>query len=186
MKKIKSFLIKTVISFFGSGFSKIAPGTCGSLATIPLIIVLSILYTKYNINFAIAFPIFTICLFFVGWYCSYLYMKETNNNDDPQEIVIDEVVGQLISFILTFVVLFFIDIENMQTDFMASKMFVTIAYIVMPFVLFRIYDIKKPLLVGYFDKNYKNAFGTMIDDVVAGIYAGLTDALIIFILSFII
>ena len=105
-------------------------------------------------------------------------MKITSKNDDPQEIVIDEVVGQLLAFVLSFS---FLLLSNDNGILLNGNGFRLTFFVVMPFVLFRFFDITKPSLVGYFDR-IKNAFGVMMDDVIAGIFAGLTNSLIIFIL----
>ena len=105
-------------------------------------------------------------------------MKITSKNDDPQEIVIDEVVGQLLAFVLSFS---FLLLPNDNSSLLNNSGFKITFFVVMPFVLFRFFDITKPSLVGYFDR-IKNAFGVMMDDVVAGVFAGLSNSLIIFVL----
>ena len=67
-----------------------------------------------------------------------------NENKDPKEVVIDEFIGQSIPIYLYF------------------------------FILFRFFDIKKPFPVSFFDKKFKNSFGVIIDDVVAGLYVVFT------------
>ena len=54
----------------------------------------------------------------------------------------------------------------------------TFLYYIYIFILFRFFDIKKPFPISYFDKNQKNSFGVIMDDVMAGLYVVLT--LIIF------
>jgi phosphatidylglycerophosphatase A len=176
----KKFFLKMITTFFGVGTSRVAPGTCGSLAAV--LVWWLLLYTKpsllnqYLISF---FCVLILVLTAVGWGASYLYMKEINNNDDPQEIVIDEVVGQLISYFLTSVLVAVIG-HALKIDVTKHIKFLGFVLTILPFLLFRFYDIKKPLLVGYFDKNFKNAFGVMADDVVGGIFAGLTGGFITF------
>ena len=94
------------------------------------------------------------------------YIKD-NTDKDPKEIVIDEVIGQSIP-------IYMYEIAHGTTkDFNESILFYL--YI---FILFRFFDIKKPFPVSFFDKKFKNSFGVIIDDVVAGLYVVLT--LIIF------
>ena len=177
--KIVFFIVKTVVTFFGSGLSKLAPGTCGSLATYILIVGLCSLVVKYKLPPILFISFCIIFIFLLGLLFSYYYMRITSKNDDPQEIVIDEVVGQLLSFSLSFVSLLLPN-ENKNIILLNNSFKITF-FIVMPFVLFRFFDITKPSLVGYFDR-IKNAFGVMMDDVIAGVFAGLTNSLIIFIL----
>ena len=171
-------MVKTVATFFGSGLSKIAPGTCGSLATYILIVGLCGLVVKYKFSPVLFISICIILIFLLGLLSSYYYMKITSKNDDPQEIVIDEVVGQLLAFVLSFS---FLLLPNDNSSLLNSSGFKITFFVVMPFVLFRFFDITKPSLVGYFDR-IKNAFGVMMDDVVAGVFAGLSNSLIIFVL----
>jgi phosphatidylglycerophosphatase A len=174
----KRFFLKMITTFFGVGTSRVAPGTCGSLAGVFIWWLLwytkPFLLSQYPTSF---FCILIAMLTAVGWGTSYLYMKEINNNDDPQEIVIDEVVGQLISY---FLISFLVAVigHTLKIDATKHVKFLGFVLAILPFLLFRFYDIKKPLLVGYFDKNFKNAFGVMADDVVAGIFAGLTGGFI--------
>ena len=90
-------------------------------------------------------------------------MKHEFKEIDASEIVIDEVVGQTIPILM---------IEYIT--FLQSNTFGGAFHLyVVSFFLFRFFDIFKPFLIGYFDKNYKNSFGIMFDDVLAGIYTSL-------------
>lgn len=179
MKSINMFFLKMLVSFFGVGFVKTAPGTMGSLATIPLIFLFGIITKNYNFNPIVFFSVAILVIFIIGWISSYFYMKAINNNNDPQEIVIDEVVGQLLSFILSFSFLLFIK-DIASVNLVKNVYFLIFAYIVMPFLLFRFFDISKVLLTGFIDRNMKNALGVMLDDVIAGIYAGLLNSVFIY------
>ena len=94
------------------------------------------------------------------------YIKD-NENKDPKEVVIDEFLGQSIP-----IYLYEIAHENMKNS---SESFM---YYILIFILFRFFDIKKPFPINFFDKNFKNSFGVIFDDVIAGLYVILT--LIIF------
>ena len=74
-------------------------------------------------------------------------------------MVIDEVIGQSIPLYLYEVS------HNMPKDFNDALKF----YLII-FILFRFFDITKPFPVNYFDKNFKNSFGVIMDDVAAGLY----------------
>ena len=90
-----------------------------------------------------------------------------NENKDPREIVIDEVIGQAIPIYLY------------ETTHGATKSSEeAVLYYVYIFILFRFFDIKKPFPINIFDKKFKNSFGVIFDDVIAGLYVVLT--LIIF------
>ena len=86
---------------------------------------------------------------------------------DLEEQVIDEVIGQSIPICLY--EMLHVSSKNSQE---------TILIYLYIFILFRFFDIKKPFPVSYFDKKFKNSFGVIMDDVVAGLYVVLT--LIIF------
>jgi phosphatidylglycerophosphatase A len=81
-------------------------------------------------------------------------------NKDPRQIVIDEVLGQSMPLIL----LLYLN-QNNQLDIQIE------IYYVLSLVLFRFFDILKPFPVSYFDKNFKNYFGIIMDDIMAGIYS---------------
>ena len=90
-------------------------------------------------------------------------------NKDPRQIVIDEVLGQAIPLI--FIV------------YLSSNNLINIPveiYYLLSFVLFRFFDIVKPFPVSYFDKQHKNFFGIIMDDIMAGLYT----MIIIYLISF--
>ena len=97
-------------------------------------------------------------------------MKEVKR-EDPSEVVIDEVVGQMIAYTISLIPI--IINSNFQL-----KTCIFVPMLITPLILFRIFDISKPNLVGYIDNNMKNEYGVMLDDVVAGIYAGLANLLV--------
>ena len=98
--------------------------------------------------------------FYFTLYSEYFYKKFTNK--DPKEIVIDEFIGQSIPIYLYEVAH---DIPK-ETDQVLKFYFIM-------FILFRIFDIVKPYPVSYYDKNFKNSFGVIMDDVCAGLYVAL-------------
>ena len=99
-----------------------------------------------------------IVIFFVSLYAVNFFIKNLSNKD-PKEVVIDEFIGQSIPICLYEVS------HNTSKEFDQTFKF----YLVM-FVLFRIFDIVKPYPVSYYDKNFKNSFGVIMDDVAAGLY----------------
>ena len=89
------------------------------------------------------------------------------DNKDPKEVTIDEVIGQSIPIYL-YEIAHGTD-KNPQDS--------AIIYVCI-FILFRLFDIQKPFPINIFDQKFKNSFGVILDDVIAGLYVVLT--LIIF------
>ena len=142
----------------GLGKIKFMPGTMGSLAT------LFILYYLFHIiNISPNIILAGLILIFI--YSFYAISTHTKNsqNKDPSEIIIDEFLGQSIPIYLY-------EISHGTTK---SNDEVIIYYAIF-FILFRYFDIMKPFPVSFFDKNFKNSFGVIMDDICAGFYVVLT------------
>ena len=155
MIKIFNYLFVTC---FGIGSFRFAPGTVASLAT--TIFLFSLFHV---INLSNNIILITLLLIFIySFYAVSEYIKD-NENKDPKEVVIDEFIGQSIP-----IYLYEISHKTIK-DSQESALFYL--YI---FILFRYFDIKKPFPVSYFDKKFKNSFGVILDDVVAGLYVVLT------------
>ena len=88
---------------------------------------------------------------------------KNSKNKDPGEIVIDEFLGQSIPIYLY-------EISHGTT----KESDEAIIYYLLFFFLFRYFDIAKPFPVNFFDKNFKNSFGVIMDDICAGLYVVLT------------
>ena len=151
MKKI-NVLIST---FFGYGYLTRIPGTVASfVTTIFIYIAFEILnYTDLK---------FTLILFLILFFYSFYAVKDAESEfekKDPGQIVIDEVLGQAMPLIL----LLYLN----QTNQISLPIEV---YYIMSFFIFRFFDILKPFPVNYFDKNFKNYFGIIMDDIMAGLY----------------
>ena len=143
---------------FGLGKIKFMPGTFGSLATtIFLFYLLHILNVSSNIVL-----IGWIIIFIYSFYAVSAHTKD-NKNKDPREIIIDEFLGQSIPIYLY---------EISHGTAKESKE--AIIYYGLFFILFRYFDIMKPFPVNFFDKNFKNSFGVIMDDICAGLYVVLT------------
>tara|TARA_Y100001958_G_C21026164_1_gene400866 strand:+ start:47 stop:412 length:366 start_codon:yes stop_codon:yes gene_type:complete len=110
--------------------------------------------------------IFLLLVFFYSFYAVNDYIRD-NKNKDPQEVVIDEVIGQSIPIYLY-------EMAH-QTEKSFQEAILIYIYI---FILFRFFDIKKPFPINIIDKKFKNSFGVIFDDVIAGFYVVVT--LIIF------
>ena len=142
------------VTLFGIGKIKKIPGSIASLATT---LFLFILFHIINVdpNFVL---FLLIIIFFISLYAVNIFIKKLKNKD-PKEVVIDEFIGQSIPICLYEIAH---DIPK-ETDQILTFYFIM-------FVLFRIFDIAKPYPVSYYDKNFKNSFGVIMDDVCAGLY----------------
>jgi phosphatidylglycerophosphatase A len=143
---------------FGIGKIKFIPGTFGSLATT---IILFYLFHTLNISPNIIL-IGLIIIFTYSFYAVSNHIKNSKNKD-PGEIIIDEFLGQSIPIYLY-------EISHGTTKDSSEA----IIYYVIFFILFIYFDIMKPFPVSYFDKNFKNSFGVIMDDICAGFYVVIT------------
>ena len=142
------------ITLFGIGNVKIAPGSFASFFTCVVIYILfHLLNLDKNIILLILLFVFLLSIISIE-----IYIKNFKN-EDPQEVVIDEFIGQSIPISLY-------EIAHFEPT---SPARVLTFYFIM-FILFRIFDIAKPYPVSYYDKNFKNSFGVIMDDVCAGLY----------------
>lgn len=135
------FWVDFIATGFFSGKIPIMPGTFGSLAALPLLLLIS------PLHFALKLAI-TVAVFILGGIVSNIYTSITKL-DDPSCVVIDEIAGMLLIF-----------------SIFPTKL----SYLIAGFILFRIFDILKPFPVSYFD-SIKNGWGIMADDIMAAIYA---------------
>lgn len=138
-------------SFFGAGYFPVASGTFGSLVTLPLAFAAAYFFGALGI--AVLVPI----VFFIGTFATKEILKHTKH--DPSLIVIDEVAGQLLTFLPVACFL--------KGNFSLSAL---ILYGV-GFLLFRFFDIVKIQPAKWADEKVNNAWGVMLDDIFAGVYA---------------
>ncbi len=135
---------KIFITFFGAGLLKPAPGTWGSIAG--AIVALPILFfLNQTILFLFSFLLFIISIKIID-----IYENETKSHD-ASCIVIDEVAG--VWFALSIC-------PDFWLGFLLSV------------ILFRFFDITKISIIGRVDKNVKGGLGVMLDDMIAGGFAG--------------
>lgn len=135
---------RIIATFFGVGKVPKAPGTFGTIAALPLAFLLNWAGPFYVMGFVLLFT--PLAIWASDRHCQNL------KAEDPQEIVIDEVLG----FVIT----------------MTWLPMTWQAYL-LGFFLFRVLDITKPLLIGYLDRRATGGFGVMADDIAAGIIANL-------------
>ena len=142
------------VTLFGIGKLKKIPGSYASLATtIILFFLFHVLELSPN-----TILIGIILIFFISLYSVKIYIKNLENKD-PKEVVIDELIGQSIPICL----------YEIAHEGIRQTSDVLTFYFIM-FILFRIFDITKPYPVNYYDRNFKNSFGVIMDDVCAGLY----------------
>ena len=142
------------VTLFGIGKINKIPGSFASLAT-----TIFLFFLFHILNFSPNIVLFSIIIiFFISLYAVSIFIKDLTNKD-PKEVVIDEFIGQSIPICLYEIA------HNVpkETDQVLTSYFIM-------FILFRIFDIVKPYPVSYYDKNFKNSFGVIMDDVCAGLY----------------
>lgn len=146
-----------LISFgFGSGLARHAPGTWGTLAAVPLWLLLSALSAPY---YAAA----CVLLFVLGCWATGESARLLHVTDYPG-FVFDEIVGFLIAaapLVLAF-------------DYLQLA---ALAWLPLAFVLFRVFDILKPWPIGWLDRQVHGGLGVMLDDGLAGLFSAAVLAL---------
>jgi len=159
IKKFNLFFL----TFFMVGKIKYSPGTVASLITCLL--------------FFLLINIFNIVIIFLITLIIFLYSFVAINNsfeefkaDDPQEIVIDEVVGQMLPLLA---------IPVYETLYPLPTMY----YCIAAFLLFRLFDIWKPYPINYVDNNIEGSLGIMLDDILASVYSIIVLSVIFFFLG---
>ncbi|MBM0637279.1 phosphatidylglycerophosphatase A [Campylobacter sp. VicNov18] len=144
---------KLFLTFFYSGCAKKASGTCGTIAALlPAFFILK--YLGSSTLFLLSILIFLLSIRIIDD-----YENKTGTHDD-KHIVIDEVAGVFLACAI------------------ASSSENSIINFIIAFILFRFFDITKPSIIGKVDKKIKGGLGVMLDDMLAGLFAGLLTAVI--------
>ena len=141
-------IISIFTTLFGIGYSPIAPGTIGSIFSIVFLYFL-IKFLSYS---------FLVIIFLIILFTSLKLIEKYSNlfkSHDSSTIVIDEFLG-------IFLIILFYDYLKFTNDFI---MFLLIL------ILFRFFDILKIFPINWVDKNIKNSFGVVLDDLLAGVYS---------------
>ena len=148
-------MIGMITTFFGIGRLRPAPGTWGSAAAVLLAVLV------YQAGGALLIPLGAVLAALIGFWAVPQALRMTTD-EDPTEIVIDEVAGPWLAMSFTVIPLWRhgISILDAWPGF------------VVPFLLFRLFDIWKPWLVGSADRQ-GGAVGVMMDDLWAGLFAGI-------------
>ena len=129
-----------IATCFGLGRVPLAPGTWGSLITLPI--------GWYSASWLGPGWLFAtvVIVFVVGWWAADIYARR-NDMEDPAEVVVDEVAGQLVAL---------------------AVVPIDLAYYAAAFVLFRIADIWKPWPISFAEQRIGGGLGIMVDDILAG------------------
>jgi phosphatidylglycerophosphatase A len=152
---------KLFLTFGGAGLSPKAPGTVGTLASLPVGVL--VLYTLgMETLFMLTLAITIIGIFEINKY------EKTTGIHDQQHIVIDEAAGMWLSLMIAYSTA--ITLEYAYADILA---------IVLSFGAFRLFDIWKPSTIGWIDRELKGGLGVMLDDVLAGIAGGLLSVVLL-------
>ncbi len=148
-------------TFFGVGLLPFAPGTWGSITA--LILFFGFIY--FQVSFLYFFFIFLL------FSLASIVICEMASKDlvekDHKAIVIDEVAGAWLSFLFIPT----LGTYNFSTSEWEKESYLA-AFVIL--ILFRFFDIFKPHPISVIDKKIKSGFGIVLDDLVAGVFAGLT------------
>ena len=154
-----------VLTMFGIGRSKFAPGSLASFVTCLIYFPIFI----YKPNFLILVIIFAVFSIY-----SIVLIDQLQNKfkkKDPKEIVIDEFIGQSIPILYLYVTINITGAINKNwNDYLGFLLISFLSF----FLLFRLFDILKPFPINLIDKKLKNGFGVVLDDVLAGIFTTIT------------
>lgn len=189
-------LAEIIATMFFIGKIKYAPGTFGSIIAFPL----SYIIMDFTLNKQIVFSfkgfefqeqqiitvfiielMVAIALFIIGTYCTEVYIADMKDKDPP-EVIIDEVVGQMLTIILCSFSVTFISSSTTTTQSGMMAYRELIVLFLMPFVLFRVFDILKPWPINWLDENIPGGLGVMIDDIAAAIFATISHYAILLII----
>ena len=159
---IKKFGL-SILTLFGVGYFKYAPGTAASFITCIIYYILWI--AKFSLH---NHKIYLVCFLIIILIYSISIIDKLSQflkKKDPKEIVIDEFIGQCIPLVA-----FLFRPEKFSHLGGQTNNYILI-YILLSFILFRFFDILKPYPINIVDKKMKNGVGVMLDDIIAGIYS---------------
>ena len=152
------------ITLFYSGLSPRAPGTVGTLVSLP-IGMLILIYFSAETLFMATVLITAIAIREINKY------EELSSIHDDKRIVIDELAGMWFALSVAPAISVNInEISNFENGFLIQS--------ILSFLLFRYFDITKPSIIGRLDREARGGVGVMADDIVAGFAAGILSAVI--------
>jgi len=147
-----------------SGLSPKAPGTIGTIVSLPFGILILAYFGPQTLFLA------ALLLTLAGIKAVNAYEKSSNTHDDKR-IVIDELVGMWFALSIAPGVLTPLDqLLNIENGMLIQ--------IILSFIFFRYFDIKKPSIIGRIDREAPGGYGVIVDDVVAGLSAGILTAIV--------
>ncbi len=136
-----------VLSFFCTGLVPKFPGTVSSFFVLPFLYLLGLLQIPVLLLIPFFIILFALSTLLID------YVQKKYDLSDPSWIVIDEVIGMLLSWFI----------------FPTHSFY----FLFLHFLFFRIFDIFKPGPIGLIDKRLKNALGVILDDALSGVFSGL-------------
>ena len=153
-----------IATLFGIGRFPIAPGTWGSLVALCSYIFL-VIYFAWNLQIVIL--VTGLIIFFSIWICEKATLSLPQSEKDQKSIVLDEFAGLWVACLPAAEIL------------MVKEL---LLFSLLAFIFFRIFDIWKPIPINLIDKNFKNGFGIVADDLIAGVYSAIVTSLIFYLL----
>ena len=154
-------LQKLFLTFGGAGLSSKAPGTVGTLASLPVGLAI-LYYLGMETLFMVTITITIIGIFEINKY------EQSTGIHDQQHIVIDEAAGMWLSLMIAY-----------STAITMTYPYAEILAVIFSFAAFRLFDIWKPSTIGWIDREIKGGLGVMMDDVLAGIAGGLLSVVLL-------
>jgi len=152
------------LTLFYSGHSPKAPGTAGTLVSLPLGVAV-LIYLGPQTLFLLTLLVTLVAIKSIDRY------EAQSGIHDNQKIVIDELAGMWFALSIAPGIMFTLGDLTVWNNGIAFQ-------ILLSFLFFRIYDIKKPSIIGRIDRNVKGGWGVMGDDIIAGFTAGISSALV--------
>ena len=160
------FPITVLGSGFFIGFIPIASGTFGSLLALGI-------YLLPHVSEFYYLTLILLLVFIIGVYCS--DRMRQRYGEDPSQVIIDEIAGQLFTFLIGSVVFeLFFPFKSFDPD---TAFDTKLVFGIIGFFAFRFFDIVKLEPAKYFD-NKDSGWGIMMDDIAAGLYAGIASAVL--------
>jgi len=154
-------LQKLFLTFGGAGLSPKAPGTVGTLASLPVGLAI-LYYLGMEALFMATLAITIIGIFEINKY------EKTTGTHDQRHIVIDEAAGMWLALMIAH-----------SSALTMTYPYAELLAIIFSFAAFRLFDIWKPSTIGWIDRELKGGLGVMLDDVLAGVAAGLLSVLVL-------
>ncbi len=154
-------LQKLFLTFGGAGLSPKAPGTVGTLASLPVGVAI-LYYFGMQTLFMVTLAITIIGIFEINKY------ENATGIHDHQQIVIDEAAGMWLSLMIA-----------TSTATTMTYPYAELLAIIFSFAAFRLFDIWKPSTIGWIDRELKGGMGVMLDDVLAGVAGGFLSVVIL-------